>query len=75
VDIKRRDVEEQLAVPKAHEAVGEESATNEKEGVRRQRGVEYGHHTEILIKMQAEYKVSVINVPAVRKFHIIKVKD
>jgi len=40
MDIKGGDIEEELAVPKSHEAVGEEGPTKEKERVRCQRGVE-----------------------------------
>jgi len=72
VDIKCGDVEEQLAVPKSHEAIGEEDPTKEKERVRRQRGVKYEHHADVLIKLQAEGKASVIRVPAFKKFHIIR---
>lgn len=75
MDIKCDDVEGQLVVPKFHEAVGEEGTTKEKECVRCQRGVEYEHHADILIKLQAEGKASVISVPAFKKFHIIEVKD
>lgn len=75
MDIKCEDVEGQLVVPKSHEAVGEEGPTKEKAGVRCQRGVEYEHHTDILIKLQAEGKASVITVLAFKKFHIIEVKD
>ena len=63
MDIKCGDVEGQLVVPKSHEAVGEEGPTKEKERVRCQRGVEYEHHTDILIKLQAEGKASVISAP------------
>jgi len=71
VGIKYGDVEEQLVVPKSHEAVGKEGPTKEKERVRCQRGVEYEHHADILIKLQAEGKASVISVPVFKKFHII----
>lgn len=71
MDIKGGDVEEQLVVPKSHEAVGEEGPTEEKERVRCQRGVEYEHHTDILIKLQAEGKRSVISVFAFNNFQII----
>jgi len=75
VDIKCGDVEGQLVFPNSHEAVGEEGSTKEKECVRCQRGVEYEHHTDILIKLQAEGNASVISDPAFKKFHIIEVKD